>query len=257
MSRYTTELRYICEVESGLSESVGYNDISNVLTNARTKIFSFDYPIFDSNYKETLETKILRHFYTREIGFETYGLWKLKLETKMNEIMPYYNQLYLSELIEYNPLYTKSIRKEGNKQIDEDYEKENSRATNETKTSAEQGSKNITNSESGWELYSDTPQGDITGIENLNNNMYLTNATKNTNNGSENETTTKTKNDSKTGSVTDNGTGIKSTDNTYWETISGYENKNPSKSLLEYRKTFLNIDMMIIEELEDLFFQMW
>ena len=45
------------------------------------------------------------HYYTREIGFETVGLWKLKLQTKLNEIMPYYNKLYETELLKYNPLY--------------------------------------------------------------------------------------------------------------------------------------------------------
>ena len=61
------------------------------------------YPIFDENYRETLDTKILKHYYTREIGFETVGLWKFKLNTKMNEIMDYYNQLYESALLEFNP----------------------------------------------------------------------------------------------------------------------------------------------------------
>ena len=43
-----------------------------------------DYPIFDENYREVLETKILKHFYFREIGFETFALWKFKLNEKLN-----------------------------------------------------------------------------------------------------------------------------------------------------------------------------
>ena len=51
------------------------------------------------------EVKILRHFYTREIGEETFGLWQLRLCDRLNVIMPYYNQLYRSELIKFNPMY--------------------------------------------------------------------------------------------------------------------------------------------------------
>ena len=109
MSKYTTEVRFICEVNSGLNESVGYSKIEDVITGAIPKIFDFDFPIFDENYRTVLEKKILKHFYTREIGEETTGLWKLRLDTKLNEIMPYYNKLYKSELLEFNPLYTANL----------------------------------------------------------------------------------------------------------------------------------------------------
>lgn len=75
-------------------------------------MFDFQFPIFDESYRSVIETKILRHYYTREIGLETVGLWKLKLNTKLNEIMPYYNKLYKSELIEFNPLYDVELTRE-------------------------------------------------------------------------------------------------------------------------------------------------
>lgn len=109
MSKYTTEVRYICEKYAGLDESVGYLSIRDVISRAREVIFDFDYPIFDENYRSVLETKILKHFYTREIGEETVGLWKLRLDARMNEIMPYYNQRYESELIKFNPLYDTQV----------------------------------------------------------------------------------------------------------------------------------------------------
>ena len=112
MSKYTTEVRYICETLAGLSESVGYADIEQVIKNCLPKVFDFNFPIFDESYRSVLETKILRHYYTREIGLETVGLWKLKLSTKLNEIMPYYNKLYKSELIEFNPLYDVELIRE-------------------------------------------------------------------------------------------------------------------------------------------------
>ena len=105
MSKYTTEVRFICETEAGLTDSVGFDDVDSVIEAALPHIFSFDFPIFDEDYRSVIETKILRHYYTREIGMETYGLWKLRLQTKLNEIMPFYNKLYESELLKYNPLY--------------------------------------------------------------------------------------------------------------------------------------------------------
>lgn len=105
MSKYTTEVRFICESYANLQESEGYDKIPAIVERARPKIFDFDYPIFDENYRKTLETKILRHYYTREICCETVGLWKQMLSTKMNEIMPYFNKLYESELLSFNPFY--------------------------------------------------------------------------------------------------------------------------------------------------------
>lgn len=94
MSKYTTEVRYICENYAGLDESVGLSRIDEVLDEATPKVFDFSYPIFEEAYRRPLERKILSHYYTREIGYETVGRWKLALRNKMNEIMPYYNQLY-------------------------------------------------------------------------------------------------------------------------------------------------------------------
>lgn len=121
MSVYTTELRYICETAAGLNHSEGYNSVNDIIRKAVPNIFNFDFPIFDENYRNVLCTKILKHYYTREIAFETTGLFRLKLDTKLNEIMPYYNKLYKTELLEFNPLYdvditTEHIRKNDNKQ---------------------------------------------------------------------------------------------------------------------------------------------
>lgn len=104
MSKYTTEVRYICETEAGLNESTGFDNIGQVLHSAHNRVIG-DYPIFDETYRETLNTKILKHYYTREICEETVGLWKLRLNSRMNEIMPYYNKLYSSELLNFNPFY--------------------------------------------------------------------------------------------------------------------------------------------------------
>ena len=121
MSKYTTEVRFICETEAGYTESKGFNSIDSILDIAAPKIFNFDFPIFDENYRLPLEKKILRH-YTREISEETVGLWKLRLQDRLCMIMPYYNKLYQSELLQFNPLYDVDVTRthEGSNEGNED-----------------------------------------------------------------------------------------------------------------------------------------
>ena len=75
MSKYTTEVRFICQ---SLANNIDVNDVENIIANSIDKIFDFNFPIFDEQYRKILETKILKHYYTREIGEETVGLWKLR-----------------------------------------------------------------------------------------------------------------------------------------------------------------------------------
>lgn len=122
MSKYTTEVRYICEQYYGLDESKGYDDVDTIITNAANRIFE-NFPIFDEEYRLPLEKKILRHFYTREICAETVGLWKLWLNNRMYEIMPYYNQLYKSAMLEFDPLHDTdyTVDHKGNGSSNEDF----------------------------------------------------------------------------------------------------------------------------------------
>lgn len=279
MSKYTTELRYICETEAGLSESVGYSKIKDVIAKAIPKIFDFDFPIFDENYRNVLETKILKHYYTREIGLETYGLWKLKLDTKLNEIMPFYNQLYKSALLEFNPLYEVDYSKTGNRDSSgtRDNTENNSESYDESIDTNESHDESTSNSNDGTltkgttttttNYFSDTPQG---AISNVIDGTYLTNATYNVtgNTGSDNtsnsgsadsESSSKSKNEkdgSRKGSKTSNS-NLTDTES-YLESVRGkMSSKSYSALLMEYRETFINIDMMLIEELSDLFFGLW
>ena len=64
------------------------------------------YPIYDESHREELNKKICNHYMYREIGFETVSMFYDRLLARLNEIMPYYNELYRSLDMEYDPLYT-------------------------------------------------------------------------------------------------------------------------------------------------------
>lgn len=291
MSKYTTEVRYIVETFAGLEKSVGYSQVNETIAKALPKIFNFDFPIFDEAYRSVLETKIIKHYYTREIGAETVGLWQLWMDTKLNEIMPYYNQLYKSQLLSFNPLYDYDLWRTHNLSRNEDVSDNGKITRNDSDTlhqSTDTTSKNTTDIDStgdsetdntssttgkSSDKYSDTPQGQIHLIESMD---YLTNARIiDTNDSGEGNTKTTTEDNS---SSTSNNTGNSVTEGTtsrtsgtdtsnsrnltsvddYLEHVSG---KTPGKTysamLQEYRQTFINIDMMIIKELNTLFMGMW
>lgn len=283
MSKYTTELRFICEQLAGVDESKGYASTTQIINTARPKIFNFPYPIFDEDYRPVLETKIIKHFYTREIGAETFGLWQLWLNTTMNEIMPLYNKLYESELLEFNPFYDVDYHTEGSRERSEDNttdftsSKTNQNASRQdvdvTTANSENTTGNINNTKTGtdtkWDYYSDTPQGSVGNIDNL---TYLTNARKNTDNYTDTDTTMTNGTAQNAGTsntdVTINSSGNESRadrnvfdgDSTteYAEHVFGKRGVvSYAKMLEEFRNTFLNIDMMVIDDLKPLFMNLW
>lgn len=230
MSKFTTEVRYICEFYSGKDKSEDLTSVDEIIQRALPFIFDFAFPIFDENYRTTLETKILKHFYTREIGLETVGLWKLKLGIKLNEIMPYYNKLYKTELLDFNPLYSDNITRTSTRKNDNT----NSYTDKEMETNS-----SVANS---FNTESDTPQGGLSAVINDN---YLSYASKQNNDTNSDRNTSK------------NGNNVTNSFEEYLESVNGYSGRNPSEMIASYRKTFLNIDLMIINELEPLFMGVW
>ena len=239
MSEFTTELRYICESLFPLNKSKGYNSVNEIINTVFPKIFDFDYPIFDTKYKSILEPKIIKHFYTYEIGAETVGLWKLYLDSKMNEIMPYYNKLYNSELIKYEPLEDTNLTRHSNR--DEIGKKDD---LNEFKGNTIDNTKtNLNNLNKFW----DTPQN---GLQALTEGTYLTDARNVTENNSTDYTSNITNHNTFSSLVQNN--------DDFWETIKGKQsNKSYSEMINELRSTFLNIDLMVIKELNPLFMGIW
>lgn len=275
MAKYTIQVRSICENASGLNDSVGFNDVNRVIQNAIPKVFDFDFPIYDESYRNVLCTKILKHYYMREIGAETVGLWKLWLDARLNEIMPYYNELYKSTMIEFNPMYdidlttTHTRDNDGTTDVTSGGLNTEKRIGTIGKEETQEGSTHfVGHSEDNnvnRNMFSDTPQGALDNVENM---TYLTDARKITDdneNDTENDTNTNSTNISDTTvndsvereSENESKTVATSTEE-YLQTIKGKSGgASYSKRLQEFRSTFINIDSMIIGELKDLFMNLW
>ena len=277
MSKYTTELRYL--IESGFD--IGLKD----------------YPIFDENYREPLNRKIINHYYFREIAFETAELFKRYLNNTMNEIMPYYNQLFKSELLEFNPFYNvdKTVTADKNNNSVSDFvgnisgkntqtaDTENTQTNNgkqQTTTAATSTGESVGNSTTtnkNKNVSSDTPQGFLS-INSIENETYASaaemgnaesiNNSKATSNNAENGITdqttadeTKATGNSKSNATTETDTANKTTSNDFENYISHVigksEGETYSEMLMKFRETFLNIDMMIIDELKTCFMMIY
>lgn len=188
------------------------------------------YPIFDENYRETLNNKILNHYFDAEIGFETAPLFRHYLLAKLNEIMPIYNVMYEKQKDLLENIF-------GNVNLTETFESENSNNSNVSNNSQSHstGNSNMKN------LFQDTPQGEL-DTTSINNQKWATNLSLNEN--------------STNGNITDNSTSIGNSNgtNNYIKKIIGNNGGKYNIELLkEIQNSMLNIDIMIINELQDLF----
>jgi hypothetical protein len=227
MSRYTIQLRTL--VENGY------------------KIFDFDYPMFDPKYKPVLEQKILDYYYFREIGLETPAQFKHFLKSKMNIIMPYYNQYYSSqaEYLKYDPYKNKNVTQTDKRtSLTDSSGKTDSSSKTSGNSTMDRTSSGTTTAQ---EIFSDTPQARLSGDKD-----YATNLTDNT--GKTDGTEKGTSDSTETGTASSNSSGNTKTTDEYVSTIAGHDGmKYPTDILIGIRNTFINIDQMIIEDLAPLF----
>ncbi len=157
-----------------------------------------DFPIFNEAYRQILKDRIIEFYYLREIGSETVGAFKHRLNARLRLIMPYYNEMYKSTLFEFDPLLNYQIK--------------------------EVFTRNIVNTGKSKALFSDTAQGRIT----LEDSQHISEITD--------------------GSTDDEGT------EEFNRTMEGNIGVQTYSTLLtDFRKTFINVDKMIIDELNNLF----
>lgn len=261
MSQYTIEIRHLKNTNFPFDEYMKH------------------YPIWDEDYRKVLNNKILDHYYFREIAYETPDRFGIRLRTKLNEIMPFYNELYKSLVLDFNPLYnidyTETTTGEKDNQsntLSNNTSSNESNSDNTTNSDLTGNTKSNNNSNTNQgktrteTVGSDIGSGQISQTylnsgQYANNHMITENApstdSTNSNTNSENTQTNKISySGSDTGSSkTTNDTDFTGTENSVFEkVIKGYSGQNPNQAIKEFRQNILNIDMMIIEELSSLFF---
>lgn len=160
MSKYTMTIKDIVDDYSITSES---RDIDSKLDVAREYLFDFNYPVIDSETKKRIEIAILKHYYLREIAFETIGIFKIKLNDRLNLIMPRYNSLYEKQDLSLSPYINSYLKETGE-----------SNSTND----------NVVTNED-WQTTSDTPRGILTELK---EGKYSSMAVYNENNDTTNTT---------------------------------------------------------------------
>lgn len=293
MSKYTTQVRWIIEQVTSDSKNL---PISQRVSLACPKIFNFDFPMWLEEYRPTLEKKILMHYFNKEIGFETVGLWKFYLEERLNLIMPYYNELYKTTVKDYDWLTDTNAHETyvGNKKLQENAKFDaNGNVTSdltgnttddftgkvqdtggETFSGTGSSTTNGTQSQNTKTLESDLPQANYANLD------YGTKLTEGEQSGTTNEEST-TKNDSTTdrSNTTDttNKDVVHATQNTNTDTtqqstndlqsntddnytrdrVGAFGSRSLTELLIQYRDSLINIDNMVIDELQDLFMMIY
>ena len=145
MSKYTLELNQIV------------NDLD-------FNLFDFDYNLYDNELKSAFEKKFIDHFYFYEIGLTPIAIFKKALQIKLNDIFPYYKQLYQTEL------RSAEIDFMLNKDLKEEYTREltGNSSVNQSSTS--------TSNDTSLNMNNDTPQNKIDDLD-----QFMTSASKNNN----------------------------------------------------------------------------
>ena len=198
-------------------------EINQIVNDLDFKLFDFDYNLYDNELKSAFEKKFIDHFYFYEIGLTPIARFKKALQIKLNDIFPYYKQLYETEL------RCKDIDFMLNKDLKEQYTREL------TGNSSVNPSSTSTSNDTSLNINNDTPQNKIDDLD-----QFMTSASKNTDNS--------TMNSSGTNSAENNST------ETYSLVSQGNIGVTSSAELLEkWRSVLINIDQLIFEECNDLF----
>ena len=190
--------------------------------------------------REELNEKILNHYRFREIGQETFGRWLFELETALNEIMPYYNQLFYSADQDFNPIYNVDYKKT----IDREKQDSSNGNQSSTSTTTTDGTDSSTNQENTKNVNSKTPQDLLAiGTSDIDSINYADDATwgKATGSTSGSNHTSGSSSSNGANSVTgQESEGIVETTKGNFGVVSAQD------LIIKYRETILNIEQEII-----------
>lgn len=196
-----------------------------------------EYPIYDESKRRQLNDKFIRHYWMREIGCETVGHFCLWCSNTFNEIMPYYNKMYETELLNVERLL--GIKRHKVVDMLRDFDESSSgNGSADTSTSSTGKSTN---------KFSDTPQDELF-VSKVDAGDYLTNLTIE---DTADDTTVGTKSKSD-GTIKRDETNKDTTDE--FVTDPRYY-----QAFLDLSEKLLNLDMQVINnvQVQGLFMQVW
>lgn len=221
--------------------------LKDVLENTGDYIGLDEYPIFDENYRPELNRKITDHFLFDEIGHETIDLFIHQMRVKMNEIMPYYNQLYRSQQLEFDPLSTIDVRTVSTG-VGNSHNESTMRSDAETTRTGE-SSTDSANDALSRTVNSETPSVRLSGDAD-----YASAATDTTGRSSGTSSATESGSEAVAG---ESSSEQVATDETSSDShVTGYSGV-AAELLMRYRESIINIDLMVINDLKPLFMQIW
>lgn len=265
MSKYTTTLRSICEYYAGYKEA--QDDYSTVIDKSYDKIFTVPDILITSDIDLYTKKAILREYYMREIGFETTGYFKMKLNQMYIRECQKYNAIgkavenFISKYSEYPDLllftnFTHTLR-EAKRVANGTEDKKETRSQTVDKTATED--KTVTDEKTSTEKttsrFSDTPQGSLSNIE---NNTYLTNATitdqTHTDNGTQKTNGTATGKDTTAENITHDNESTTNDNTNENITNSGITlSRSVLSEINEIYKTIITIPEIVISDMNQLF----
>jgi len=181
----------------------------------------YDFYTDEKQIKQEFERKFIDSYYFHEIGAETFDRWEHMLKSRLNLKMPYYKQLYHSEL------ESKKLNFMLNKDLKETFIRE----VNEESQSNSQSE--------GTGSFKESSLNDGVAIVNLNEGNQTT---ENSNSSTGNATSEGvSRQQEKTELISQGNIGVTST----------------AQLLKEWREVMLNINELIIEECSDLFMMVY
>ena len=212
-------------------------------------VFTFDYEFYSDNVqdKETFEKLFVSHFYFREIGFETPERFKMKLQSKLNLIMPYYRQLALTEWDKVRSIEQMMESKNLTETTEHIQSIQGNSETQSNQSSSSNATQNATstNESKASNLADGVSQSSL-------DDGYLTAA------GKTEQTDNIQTESSGTGSQTLTGNNEQQlTEKTTFTSNGDIGIQTPAYAIAEWRKIIININQMIINECDDLFMKIY
>ena len=218
-------------------------------------MFNFDYPFYidDEETKAKFEEKFMLYYWNCEIGFETFARFQKALQARLTIKMPYYQQLYETELAskDINFLLNKDLRETFTREIDTENETSGTNRTQQTSTNES----SVNQEGTATNTHKESSISDGVSTSSLVDG-YLTGASSDNGSNSTTGTTNSTDNLTSEGTLSqsENGKTVEKTD----LLSQGNIGITSSAELLQkWREVLINIDEIIIEDCRDLFMKIY